>query len=81
MFIIDRSGSMEMIKDDAIGGFNNFLKEQKRIPGEAGVTLVMFDHEYEVPYRNVDLRKVEPLTERTYVPRGTMTRILLCRSN
>jgi hypothetical protein len=27
--LLDRSGSMGDIKDDAIGGFNCFLKEQK----------------------------------------------------
>ena len=27
--IIDRSGSMDTIRSDAIGGFNSFLREQK----------------------------------------------------
>ena len=31
--IIDRSGSMESIRTDAIGGFNAFLKAQKELPG------------------------------------------------
>jgi hypothetical protein len=27
--IIDKSGSMASIRDDAVGGFNSFLKDQK----------------------------------------------------
>ena len=30
--ILDRSGSMESIRDDTIGGFNAFLNEQKQQP-------------------------------------------------
>lgn len=69
--IIDRSGSMGAIKDDAIGGFNNFLESQKKLPGEASISLILFDHEYLMPIQNADLMSVEPLTEKTYAPRGT----------
>ena len=41
--ILDRSGSMSSIVNDAIGGFNAFLEEQKTVPGEAKLTLVLFD--------------------------------------
>ena len=41
--IIDKSGSMEAVKEDAIGGFNSFLREQQELPGEALFTLVLFD--------------------------------------
>lgn len=69
--IIDRSGSMESIKTDAIGGFNTFLESQKKLPGRAFLSLVLFDHEYIMPIQNADLRLVKPLTEKTFVPRGT----------
>ena len=36
--ILDRTGSIESIRDDTIGGFNAFLDEQKKQPGT--VTLV-----------------------------------------
>ena len=42
--IADRSGSMESIASDAIGGFNTFLKEQQDQPGSANFTLVLFDN-------------------------------------
>ena len=32
--ILDRTGSMESIRDDTIGGFNTFLKQQKAEPGQ-----------------------------------------------
>lgn len=69
--IIDRSGSMHSIRDDAIGGFNAFLKEQKALPGDARLTLVLFDDQYEVVFDGAPLREVLDLTEETYVPRGS----------
>ena len=68
--VIDRSGSMDSIRTDAIGGFNAFLKDQQAEPGEARLTLVLFDHEYLIPYENVPLPDVPPLDGTTYVPRG-----------
>ena len=50
--ILDRTGSMETIRDDTIGGFNVFLDEQKNQPGTATLTLVQFDSQdsYEIIY-------------------------------
>ena len=69
--IVDRSGSMESILDDAIGGFNTFLAAQQRQPGEAKLSLILFDHEYQVVHQAVDIQQVEPLNQDTYVPRGS----------
>lgn len=69
--VVDRSGSMDLIKTDAIGGFNHFLEEQKKLPGEARFTLALFDHEYEVLFDNVNIQDVPPLNEATYCPRGS----------
>ena len=68
--ILDRSGSMQSTKNDAIGGFNSFIEEQKKVPGEAFLTLVQFDNEYELNYAAKPIRFVEPLNDLTYVPRG-----------
>lgn len=68
--IVDRSGSMDIIRDDAIGGFNAFVAEQKEIPGEAHLSLVLFNEQYEVPIDHVDLQQVAPLDRKTFVPRG-----------
>lgn len=69
--VVDRSGSMESIRTDAIGGFNGFLAEQRAEPGEARVTVVLFDDRYEVLHESRPIAEVPPLDERTYVPRNT----------
>ncbi len=69
--VIDRSGSMADIRSDAVGGFNTFLETQKKLPGEAKMTLVLFNHNCEVLYNRADLRSVNPFTRDTYVPDGT----------
>lgn len=70
--ILDRSGSMEAIRDDVIAGFNKFLKEGKATPGLATLTLVQFDTEnpYEVLQNFALVQAVPKLTHGTYVPRG-----------
>jgi hypothetical protein len=69
--IIDRSGSMESIRSDAIGGFNRFLADQQAPDDPARLTMVLFDDRYEIVHDGTDIRKVRPLTNRTFVPRGT----------
>lgn len=71
--ILDRTGSMESIRDDTIGGFNAFLGEQKAQKGKATLTLVQFDSQepYEVVHRFQAVKEVPELTRETYVPRGS----------
>jgi len=71
--ILDRTGSMESIRDDTIGGFNAFLNEQKSEAGSATLTLVQFDSQdpYEVVHRFEEIEKVPDLTRETFVPRAT----------
>ena len=69
--ILDRSGSMEMIKRSTINGFNSFLKEQQNTDGEAKLTLVQFDHEYQVIYEAVNINDVKGLNTDTFIPRGS----------
>ncbi len=59
--LLDRSGSMESIKPDTEGGFNAFIAEQRKEPGDARVTLAQFDTEYEVVYANRPIADVPPL--------------------
>jgi len=68
--IIDRSGSMGSIVNDAIGGFNTFLEEQKELPGKATLTFVQFDTEYEVVHESKPIQDVPILNSKTYKPRG-----------
>jgi hypothetical protein len=61
VFLLDRSGSMQSIKSDVIGGFDAFLTEQRAADGDCRVTLAQFDNEYEVVYRSAPLSDVPPL--------------------
>jgi uncharacterized protein YegL len=70
VFVLDRSGSMGGLESDVIGGFNKFITEQKKEEGKAEVTVVLFDHEYNILYDRLDLKKVEPLTSKEYWARG-----------
>jgi Mg-chelatase subunit ChlD len=47
--ILDASGSMDSIKNDAIGGFNSFLNEQKEQKGQASFSVVKFNGEVSFP--------------------------------
>ena len=69
--VIDRSGSMETVASDAIGGFNSFLKAQQELPGEARLTLVLFDDKYDLVHDAVPIGGASPLTSKSYVPGGT----------
>jgi uncharacterized protein YegL len=69
--ILDRSGSMESVKSDTIGGFNSFLGEQQKVEGEASLSLVQFDDQYEVVYENKDINAADKLSEATFQPRGS----------
>lgn len=61
VFLLDRSGSMQSIKSDVIGGFDAFLTEQRAGQDHCSVTLAQFDDEYEVVYRSIALEQVPPL--------------------
>lgn len=73
--IVDRSGSMSNIASEVIGGFNNFIEEQKKIPGKARVSFIQFDNVYEVVYQGIKLKDVPVLDSNTFQPRG-MTALL-----
>ena len=61
LFIIDRSGSMGMIKEDMEGGINSVLEEQKKLPGEVTVDVAYFDYElnYDERFLSLDSTKIE----------------------
>ena len=68
--VIDRSGSMGSVRDDTIGGINQWKGDVSASNPETRVTIVQFDHEYEVLYENVPIGDVPDFTTETYVPRG-----------
>ena len=66
--VVDRSGSMESIKSDAEGGINSFIDQQKQEPGEALLTLVQFDTDYEFVHTGKPIKQVSAFK---LVPRGS----------
>ena len=70
VMILDRSGSMQGLEADTIGGFNSMIEKQKKEDGEAFVSVILFDDVSEVLYDRVPVRKVEPMTDRQYTVRG-----------
>lgn len=75
VFVLDKSGSMSGLEKDVIGGFNSYINKQRKEEGEAYITTVLFDHEYEMIYQHVNIDQIQPLTEKEYFPRG-MTALL-----
>ena len=70
VFILDRSGSMAGLEDDTIGGFNAMVEKQKKEQGEAVLSAILFSDGSRVLYDRVDIRKVEPMTDRQYQVSG-----------
>ena len=70
VFILDRSGSMAGLEKDTIGGFNAMIDKQKREPGEAYISTVLFDNESQVIHDRVGLDRIGKLTEKEYYVRG-----------
>lgn len=66
VFILDRSGSMSGLESDTIGGYNALLKKQKEEPGEAIVTTVLFDDNYEILHDRINVKGIRPITEKEY---------------
>ena len=77
--IIDRSTSIRTSRliDSTIEGFNSLLAKQKAEPGEAKMTVVLFDGDthnpasaYEIRYDGEPLHLVEELTKDNFTPKG-----------
>ena len=71
VFILDKSGSMAGLETDTIGGFNAMIERQRQDQGEALVSTVLFSNRSTVIHDRVNLRKIEPLTERQYFVGGS----------
>jgi uncharacterized protein YegL len=71
VFILDRSGSMSGLESDTIGGYNAMLGKQKKEPGEAVITTVLFDDKYELLHDRINLAGIESITDKEYFVRGS----------
>ncbi|TRZ48529.1 MAG: VWA domain-containing protein [Dehalococcoidia bacterium] len=67
VLVVDRSGSMYSCKDDAEGGINTFIKEQKELDCKANLTIVQFDDSYDFVCEGIDINTAEDFS---LIPRG-----------
>jgi uncharacterized protein YegL len=65
--VLDRSGSMQTIREDMTGGFATFIAEQNVVDGRCDVSLYTFDTVHEVEYEALPIVAVPPLR---LFPRG-----------
>ena len=68
--IVDASGSMGMIRNDAIGAFNTFITDQQKLEGEANLTVVQFSSTVNVSQNSVNLSEATLFDTVNYVPNG-----------
>ena len=66
--VLDRSGSMSIICKDMRSGFDQFVEDQKKVEGEATLTLAQFDDTYEIVHDNIAIASVSKLN---LEPRGS----------
>ena len=70
VFILDKSGSMEGLEGDTIGGFNAMIDKQKQQDGDCYVSTVLFDDEIQVLHDRVRLESVTKMTPKDYAVGG-----------
>jgi uncharacterized protein YegL len=68
--LLDRSGSMDAIKSDTIGGYNQFLTTQQKAPN-AIISLIQFNDKYAPIYEAKPITEAPALTSETFIPSGT----------
>jgi uncharacterized protein YegL len=71
VFILDKSGSMAGLESDTIGGFNALITKQKKEQGDARVTTVLFNHDYELLHDRISIKGIAPITDKEYEVSGT----------
>jgi uncharacterized protein YegL len=72
VLIIDKSGSMNHLTNDVIGGINQFISDQKELPGNVNLSMILFDDTLDHKYNRIDL-KVIPNLDSTIYKTGGMT--------
>ena len=70
IFILDRSGPMEGLEADTIGGFNSMMRKQASEPGDALVSTLLFDNDVEVIHDRLNIKDVPEITSKEYYVRG-----------
>ncbi len=70
IFILDKSGSMNGLEEDTIGGFNSMIDKQKKEEGEVLVTTVLFSNGLKFLHDREPIKEVKKMTEEEYYTGG-----------
>jgi len=70
VFLLDRSGSMYSIWNDAVGAYQSFIEDQKKVEGELQLVLKVFDTEHDLVHDFVDINDASASDLEGYAPRG-----------
>lgn len=70
--ILDKSGSMDPVRNDTIGGYNAFVESQKNLPGECDITLIQFNERSSFTYKSKNINEIQQgLLKESYRPAGS----------
>jgi hypothetical protein len=69
-FIIDRSGSMNGLEKDTIGGYNSFLQKYEDASGRVTINTYLFSNHYKLFENNTPIEKAKKMTEEDYYVGG-----------
>ena len=69
VFLLDRSGSMQGMENDTIGGYNSYIASQKG--NNVYVTTILFDDQYELLNKHTPIANVKKMTRKEYFVRGS----------
>lgn len=61
IFLLDRSSSMERMKEEAVSGYNQYLTNQQKVEGEASISLIFFDSSAQTVYENAPVVCAKPI--------------------
>lgn len=69
VFVLDRSGSMQSMQEEAVVSYNKFIEEQKGVPGEATFHFILFSTDIVDQFQG-NLRDAPELTVERYNPKN-----------
>ena len=69
-FVLDRSSSMRGLVNEAVGGFNTLVDEQRTVTPPANFSASLFNYDVKLLYDAVPLSQVPSLTMSMYEPYG-----------
>ena len=70
VFILDKSGSMNGLEQDTIGGFNSLIEKQKEEGGEVIVSTVLFNQDMSFIHNRVNINDISKMTSKDYYTGG-----------